>query len=132
MHVLHTHSPQFNSDTTLAKGMEQLTESYQSALQAYFKKFLDTGHRPPLHLCCISASIYGGALVNTSYGTSGHIEPSVSIACVAKAIAKFKSNNPSLKLPTIDLFFLESQADSFKTEVQKDTATVERINCEAV
>ena len=135
MHVLHTYSPQFNSHITLAKGMEQLTASYQSALKAYIEKFPDTDPKPPLRLCCISASIYGGALANKEYQSApwnpGHIEPSVSIACVAKAIAQFKSDNPSVTLPPIDLFFWESQADSFKTEVQKDTATVEDIKLSA-
>jgi hypothetical protein len=124
VHLLHTHSPQFNDSTTLEEGMEQLTISYQSALNAYFKKFSDTGHQPPLRLCCISASIYGGALVNRNYGKSGHIEPSVSIACVAKAIAQFKSDNPSVTLPTIDLFFWESVGDSFVKEVEENIRLV--------
>ena len=129
---MHTHSPDFsNTSITLEDGIEKITASYKSALQAYIQKFPGTGsNRPPLHLCCISASIYGGALANKAYGRpNGHIEPSVSIACVAKAIAQIKLDDPSDTLPPIDLFFWENQDQEgyFKTEVKKDIATVERI-----
>jgi hypothetical protein len=133
-YVLHTHSPNFSKE---AIDLNKITNSYLSALNAYQEKFNSRDDKPRLHLCCISGSIYAGKLANPDYSPSpsmmegGHIEPSVSVACLATAIATFKDQNSEYTLPNIDLFFWRGQGKPFEDEVGVVRETINTAKAEA-
>ncbi|RAP33333.1 hypothetical protein DID75_02525 [Candidatus Marinamargulisbacteria bacterium SCGC AG-410-N11] len=119
-YILHTHSHSINNETN---AVDKLAGSYLNALESYHEQFKDKATKPDLHLCCLSASIYGGgyALAHKSKygGDNGHIHPSFSQIALSKAIAQF-TDRYGAQLPKIDLFYYFDESKLGKVKLASD------------
>lgn len=121
--IVHTHSPElFNPDYKSGKkglkdAIQELSEAYYEAIHSFIQGESDH-HQDTLHLCAISASIYGGHFIAGGPG-GNHIDPSLTISAVIIALANYEKNNPGvLKGFHINLFYLPNNQNL--TEVARN------------
>ena len=79
--VIHVHSPQGKNYNTLDEFIDALTTSYENVIDEFIKTDKTT-----LALCPISGGIYAGRYKNLTYKNPGHLDPSITLKALAKAL----------------------------------------------